>query len=112
MNNSLGVTIRAKVMPTFLKFFLKLTIVIDFSIEDDKDTLIFVENGLMTTCQVDNREATHPQRDSITYPGPLIIWSSVTNSLAHAINKVLCAILTALYINKTNYTAHKHPSFQ
>src|SRR5260370_39669986 len=86
MNNSLGVTIRAKVMPTFLKFFMKLTIVIDFSIEDHKDTLIFVENGLMTTCQVDNREATHPQRDSITYPGPLIIWSSVTFFLINPLN--------------------------
>ena len=59
MNDSLCVTLRAKVMTTFHQFFLKLTIVIDFAIEDDQDTLIFVENGLMTTSQVNNSEATH-----------------------------------------------------
>src|ERR1700738_2110023 len=89
MNNCLGIAISTKAMPSLLEFFLKLRIIIDFSIEDDEDTLIFVENRLLAASQVDNGEAAHTKRNSLSYPGPLIIWPTVTNNLAHAVYELL-----------------------
>src|SRR6266487_4709301 len=106
MNNCLCIAISSKVMSSLLEFFLKLTIIIDFTIEDDDDTPIFVENGLMAVSQVDNGEAARTQRNSLPYPGPLIIWPTVRNDLAHSVYELLRIVTTALRVDKSSYSAH------
>src|SRR6266516_3089188 len=106
MNNCLCITISSKAMSSLLEFFLKLTIIIDFPIEDDENTLIFVENGLMTVSQVDNGEAAHTQCDSLPYPGPLIIWPTVTDDLAHSVYELLRIVTAVLCVDKSSYSAH------
>src|SRR5579864_1710617 len=88
MYYGLCIALRSKVMTALLQFFLKLTVVIDFSIKDNKDTLIFVKNRLMTSSEVDNRKAPHAQCNSIFKPNPLIIWATVPNDFAHPIDKL------------------------
>jgi hypothetical protein len=106
MNNDLCVTIRGKAVTALLEFFPKLTIVIDFPIEDDEDALIFVKDGLMATREVNNRETAHAQCSSIAYPHSLIVWPTVANNLAHAIYHFFCMVTAALYVNKSSYSAH------
>ena len=106
MNNGLGIAIGVEVMPALLKFFAKFKVVIDFSIEDDENALIFVKNGLMATSQVNNREATHTQGNSIAYPGSLVVWSAVANDLAHAIYELFCVATAAFYVNKSSNSTH------
>ncbi len=66
VNDDLGVAIGGKAVTKVLQLFLKLAIVVYFPIEDDKNTPIFVKNGLMSTPEVNNREAAHTQCNSIT----------------------------------------------
>jgi hypothetical protein len=89
-----------------LLYLLHNTIIIDFPIEDDDDALIFIENGLMAASQVDNGEAAHTQRNSLTYPGPLIIWPMMTNDLAHSVYELLRIATAVLYVDKSSYSAH------
>src|SRR6266567_491427 len=88
MYNRLCIAFRSKVMPALLQFFLKLTVVIDFSIKDNQDTLIFVKNRLMTPSEIDNRKTPHAQRSSISNPNTLIIWATVPNDPAHPVYKL------------------------
>ena len=112
MNNGFCVTIRGKVMTTLLKFFLKLTIVIDFPVENNEDVLLFVEDGLMAAGKVNNGEAAHTQCSPITYPYSLIVWPTVANGLAHALYELLCAVTATLSVNKSSYSAHQCESFR
>src|SRR5712692_4093140 len=90
VNDGLGVTIGAEVMAAFLKFLLKLTIVVDFPVQDDENAPIFVKNGLVAAGQVNDREAAHPKCSSVTHPGSLIVRPTVANDLAHTIDELLC----------------------
>src|SRR6266487_7131110 len=110
MNNGFRVAICTEVMPAFLEFFLKLTIVIDFAIEDDQDALIFVEDGLLAASHVNDRKTAHTECNSISSPDSLTIWAAMADDLAHVIYELLCAIATALYVDKTRYSAHGHIS--
>src|SRR5947209_18188109 len=106
MHNNFSIAVCSKVVAMYLQFLLKLIIVVNFSIEDDEDALIFVKNGLMPACYVDNGETAHAERDSIAYPNSLIVWSTVPNNLAHASNKPFCVISVALYVNKSCDSTH------
>src|SRR5436309_15734089 len=102
----LCIAFRSEVMPALLQFLLKLTIVIDFSIKDHKDTLIFVKNRLMTSREIDNRKTPHAQCNSISKPNPLIIWATVPNDFAHPIDKLHSIVMTTFSINKSSYSTH------
>ena len=106
VNDGLGVAIRTKVMTTLLKLFLQFTIVIDLPIQDDEDALIFVKNRLMTASQVNDRETAHAQGHTIINPHSLVIWPTVANDPAHAVDELLRVVTTALYINKSGYSTH------
>src|SRR6266571_6957258 len=84
----LCIALRSKVMPALLQFFLKLTVVIDFSIKDNQDTLIFVKNRLMTPSEIDNRKTPHAQCNSISKPNTLLIRATVPNDFAHPLDKL------------------------
>src|SRR5947209_4968570 len=107
MDNGFGIALSAKMMPTLAQFFLQLAVVIDFTIEHNEYALIFVEDRLLSTCHVNDREATHAKRGPITHPGSLIIWSTVTNHHTHALYQLLGALATLHFVNKTGNTTHK-----
>ena len=111
MNNGLGIAIGVKVMPTLLKFFAKFKVVIDFSIVDDENALIFVKYGLVTTRHVNNRETAAAQCCPITYPDSLVVWPTMPDDLAHTIDKLFSPIQTKLCVYKSRYSAHKRASF-
>src|SRR6266568_7223236 len=106
MNNNFRITICTEMMPAFLEFFLQLSIVIDLTIVDNQDALIFVEDRLLTTSYINNRQATHTQCNSILDPDSMIVWPTMANYLAHMIYHLLRASVTALHIDKTSYSAH------
>src|SRR5437868_12607683 len=106
MDNGFGVALGTKTMTALLEFFLELAIVVDFSIEHNEYTLIFIKDRLLAACHVNNREAAHAKGDSIPYPYSLIIWSSVTNHCAHALYQPLGALTTLRFINQSSNTTH------
>src|SRR5438552_16303211 len=107
MDNGFGVALSTKMMTALLEFFLQFAVVIDLSIEHNEYTLIFIKDRLLTACHVNDREAAHAKRDSIPYPGSLIIWSSMTNHCAHALYQSLCALTALHFINKSGNTTHR-----
>ena len=106
MNDGLGVTIGAEVMTMLLEVFLQFPIVIDFPIQDDENALIFVKNWLVTASKIDDRETAHAQGNTLIYPYPLVIWPTVANDLAHAVDELPRIVTTALSINKSSYSTH------
>src|SRR5712692_1849461 len=110
MYNHLRVTIGAKMMTTFLKPLLKLTIVIDFSVEDDHDALILVEHGLMATSKVNNRKTAYTQGDTIAYPDSLVVWSTMAYDPTHVLYEPLCVVATTFSVDKTSYSTHRQPN--
>src|SRR5258708_25707742 len=56
VDDGLGITIFAEVMPTPLEGFLQFPLVLDFPIQDHQHPLIFVKNRLLTPTQVHYRQ--------------------------------------------------------
>ena len=59
MYDRLCIAFRGEVMTARLQFSRKLTVIIDLSIADHKDTSIFVKHRLMTSREIDDRETPH-----------------------------------------------------
>jgi hypothetical protein len=72
--------------------------------------VVFIKDGLMTACQIDNGEAAHAQGNSISHPRTLIIRSAMSNDLAHSIDQLLRALRTRVFIDKSSYSAHENVS--
>jgi hypothetical protein len=97
-------------MSTQLQGCTQFLIVIDFPIENDEDTVVFIKDGLMASCQIDNGKSAHAQGDSISHPRALIVGSAMPNHLAHLIDQLLRPIVVVVFIDKSSYSAHESVS--
>src|SRR5437016_3467652 len=95
-------------MATLPQVTLQITKVVNFPIEHDENRLILVEDGLMSTCNINDGKATHTQRDAVTYPDALIVRSTMANDGAHASNQLLYVVLAAIRVavNESSNAAH------
>ena len=108
MNNCFSIRRRLKMVPAFLEDVPQLTIVINFSIENNQNAPVFIENGLVTADQVDDRQAAHTHGHAITHPDPLVIRPTMSNDLTHAVYKLSSIFITTLCINKSGYSTHSN----
>src|SRR5690349_2467639 len=106
MDDNFCVAISTKTVSALLEIFLEVAVVVDFSIENDEYTLVFVENGLVATGKVCYSEATHPQGYAIAYPDSLVIRAAVSNNLTHRIDKQIGLIAATIHINKSRDPTH------
>jgi hypothetical protein len=106
VDDHLGVAIGPQAVPALLKFLLKSTVVVDFSVEDDQDTFILVEDGLMALGPVDDGEAAHADRHAIAYPDALFVRATMPNDPAHRSDDGACLIVGVTRVNESRYAAH------
>src|SRR5688572_4359586 len=65
MRKDLGVRHCLKRTAALLELFTQLAIVINLSVQNDSDTLVFVERWLFARDQIDDREASHTERHAL-----------------------------------------------
>ena len=73
-------------MTTILELLLQLLEVIDLAVEDNTHRAVFIEDWLMSTFNVDNAQATHPQgksRKRSAVEIPFVIRSAMNHSRVH-----------------------------
>src|SRR5580700_7166592 len=65
---------------------MQLLKVVDFSVEDDADGFVFVENWLVTPGQVDDAEPPHAKSDASLHEDAFVIWAPVNDGIAHPVD--------------------------
>jgi len=83
MDEDLGVGKGGKLMSSLDKVLPEFTVVVDLTVEDDTDRFVFVEDRLITPCDIDDREPPHPQGDMPVVINPFIVRAAVKNGPAH-----------------------------
>src|SRR5947209_10837695 len=89
MDDHLGVCMRAKDMSLTLQFRPQIGEVVDFSIEDDENSTVFVENRLVTARQVNDAEPPHAQAHAIFDKNAFVVWPAMHDLLTHLMNQRL-----------------------
>jgi hypothetical protein len=86
MNNYFGIRVGIKAMPSSLQFGPQFRKVVNLAVEHQPHGPVFIEDGLMTACQVDNAEAAHAKPDPVFDEYTLIVRAAMNNGLAHPLN--------------------------
>ena len=74
-----------KCVPLRSQLRLKLGIVIDFAVEDDAYGIVFIEDGLLSRLQIDDRQTAHSEGDVGALPMPRLIRTAMRNEVRHAL---------------------------
>ena len=61
--------------------------VVDLSVENDANRLVFVEDRLVTAGQVDDAQAPNAQSDAAFDKDAFIVWTAMNKSLTHPVNR-------------------------
>jgi hypothetical protein len=83
MQNGFGVALRLEVVPVSNEVPPQIAIVVDLTVENNRDQSRFVGDGLVTSCQVDDAEAAHPHANISISGDSLIIGPSMLYRIAH-----------------------------
>jgi hypothetical protein len=83
VNNRFGVTVRAIAVSPRDQLFTQSKVVVDLAVKDKPDGSVFIADGLVSGCEVDNTEAAYPKTDRPLDKGALIIWTAVCHDIAH-----------------------------
>jgi hypothetical protein len=89
MCDGFGVGLRVEMMPLRFKVSAQHGVIIDFSIKDDLDGLVFIVHGLPTGFQVDNAEPAHTDPDITLNVKALIIRAAMHQCTHHVFEHVL-----------------------
>ena len=63
MRDRLAIALRAEAMTASAQLVAQLTVVVDFSIEDEGDRLVFVGERLIATGDINDAQTAHGQAD-------------------------------------------------
>src|SRR6516165_11428909 len=70
-------------MTAALEFTPKLRKVINLSVVDNADGLVFIENRLMASSEVDDAQAPHSKPGTVSYENAFVIGPAMDNAVAH-----------------------------
>src|SRR6185436_10058 len=74
---------RAESVTKILELLLQIVKVIDLPVEHHTDCAVFIEDRLMPTLDVDNAQATHPQRQRPAIKVPFVIRPTMKHGRVH-----------------------------
>jgi bifunctional DNase/RNase len=109
MDDNFGIGIGSEMMATPLQFGAKFRKIVNLSIEDNRDAVVFIEKRLVASGQVNDAQAAHAQTEAILDENPFVIRPTVHDLLAHVVNR-FGADATAIRTDDSCYSAHTYPS--
>ena len=96
VKNDLGVRMGIEAVAAAFELPAQLRKVIDFTVENDPEALVFVVNGLLAARNVNDTESAHSQAGWAVRVDAFIVRTTVNDSLAHSadlgrIDRLACA---------------------
>src|ERR1035438_1727934 len=83
MNDDFGIGVSGEDMTASLQLGTQLGKIINLAVEDNPNRLVFIEDRLVPTLQVDDAEPTHAQTNASLYKDPLVVGPAVHDGLPH-----------------------------
>ena len=84
MDNHLSISVGAETMASAFELPAKLQKVINLSVVHNANSLVFVENRLVTSGKVDYTEPAHAQAGAVLYKNAFVIGPAMDHALAHS----------------------------
>jgi hypothetical protein len=66
----------------------QLAVVVDLAVENDPDGAVLIEDRLVTSGQVDDREPAHPQTDTVAEVVAVVVRAAMHHLVAHRLEQV------------------------
>ena len=92
MNDAFGVCPGIKAVAAFFQFRTKLRKVVDFAVIDNPGAAIFIENGLVTTGEIDDAEPPHAKASAVGDIDAFVVRPSMDDLIAHMAYQVFSDI--------------------
>src|SRR2546426_5067784 len=95
---------------TFFQVLSELAIIVDFTVEDDGDALVFVEGGLFAANKIDDCEPAHAERNALRDHETFRIGPAMNHALAHRMQQLFRAVRrrsASVKIGPPGNSAHK-----
>src|SRR6185436_4063144 len=83
MRQDFGIRRAVENVAAGLELRAQFAIVINLSVEDDRDALVFVIGGLLSGHQVDDRQPAHAERDTVTNDITFGVRTAMKHPVAH-----------------------------
>ena len=83
VDNDFRIRMSAERMPAPFERLAQLREVVDFTVENNRDISCFVEYGLVSTRQVNDAEAAHPERRGRSHQDPVFIRAAMPQRPHH-----------------------------
>ena len=94
-------------MPEAAELAAQFVVIVNLAVEDDRHALVFVEDGLLATGNVDDAEASHAHRDAVAHVVTVVVGSAVANRIAHARHPIQSGLTRIVKPCETGYAAHR-----
>jgi len=88
MHDSFSIAFGAIAMPLRFKVFAEFLMIVDFTVEDNPEALVFIRDWLMTSLNVDNAEPAHGQSDILFEKEAFIVGPAVRDAPVHTTQRI------------------------
>src|ERR1700730_3302519 len=106
MNDHLGIGVGGKTVAALFELVTQFGEVVNLAVIHNPNRLIFVENRLVPTRQVDDAEPAHPQSDAALHEDALVVRATMHDGLTHPMNHGLIDCAVGMSLNDSGYAAH------
>ena len=106
MDDDFGIATGAESMAQGFEFRHQFLEVVDFAVEDDDHRAVFVEQGLLTAGQVDDRQPSVRQSETRFEMVAALVGSAMKLSLVHPVQQVPILLALASRIEQTCNATH------
>lgn len=84
----------------------EVRIVVNFSVEDNQNGLVFIEDRLLPSTEVDDAEPTVPEACVALHEVAVVVWPTVNQNRVHTLNKIAIHGLGSVEINDAANSTH------
>ena len=89
VRQDLGVAAARERVPSRSKLAPELGVVVELAVLDRDDRAVLVQDRLVATLDVDDREPTHAERDPGRHEGPAVVGAAVSHDVGHDVQRFL-----------------------
>ena len=97
-------------MAARFKVSAQLAIVVNLAIENHRDAAVFIESGLFAGEEIDDCEASHPERDAVIDKIAFGVGTAMLHAIAHRAQQFFTAVrrrCARIEVGPTGYAAHR-----
>src|SRR5271157_314049 len=112
MNNDFGVGVGIEAMAAAFELGAEFGKVVNFAVENDPCVAVFVEDGLMSSGEVDDAEAAHAETSAVGDVETLVVGAAVHDLVAHMAHKCFGNVALASCAHHSSDSTHGLLTFQ